>query len=318
MKNKVILSSSSIDKHGDMITKGDLESRANTINGPKSVKSTIDHKRDLPPQGKIVNAEIIEKEGVSYLIADDVHYDIYEDLVWDHNLIKASCSNDKRPFNLENREASNKSIINLDPHIFKSKGEIEKYLSEFESIDHELEFVEYSRKAEFSDPEIIINLAKYWLVYKLLRPIVQKSTEKVVEKISDKITEDTEALYDLIKKSIIKLGGRIKPSKKRLSYVIQIAGKPEIELFAKIEQPNDLIKALKKNKIKTVRDEIERISEFVEIEQIQFTLDNNKWKFNYLTTDKGETIGRKKSFKKRDHKREYIQANYKGDFRSIG
>lgn len=318
MNNKVILTSNVVDKHGDMMTKDALKSMANSINGSTSVKSTIDHKRDLPPQGKIANAEIIEKEGVFYLIAEDLYYDTYEDLDWDHNLIIASCSEDKRPFNKENKEASNKTIINLDPHIFKSGVEIEKYLSEFEGTDHELEFVEYSRKSEFNDPEIIIELSKYWFIYKLLRPMVQKSTEKVVETISDKIAEDAGKLYDFIRKSVIKLGGRLKPSKKKLSYVILITGKPEIELFAKIEHPDDLIKALKINKIKAVRNEIERFSEFVEIEQIQFTLDKKKWKFNYLTTDKGETIGRKKSFKKRDYKREYIQTKYKGDFRSIG
>ena len=103
------------------------------------------------------------------------------------------------------------------------------------------------------------------------------------------------------------MASRVSLKNRSINYIIKFPNESEIELFAKIKDPEVLIKALKGEKIEKLRSEIDEIRSHTSFEKIQFILtDKGRWKFNYLLTEKGEAIGRKRSFKKRDRVLEYI------------
>lgn len=120
------------------------------------------------------------------------------------------------------------------------------------------------------------------------------------------MSDEAVKFYDFIRKSIIELTSRLKPTKRLISYVIQLPGNPEIELFARIKDSEELINALQVRKVEKIKDDIDQLSKNFKVEKAQFILEKGKWKFNFLLTDKGEAIGTKKSFKKRDRKLEYV------------
>lgn len=167
MGNRIIISSDHVDSHNEVMTKEALESGAKIINGDRCVKWTVEHKRDIPPLGKIDDAEVIEKDGHFYLTANEVEYDTYEEIPWDKNLIKASCSTNSKPFNETSNEVPNHLTIHLDPHIFKTYDDYFNYQDRMEELESELISQEYGRKALINDPEIIIELAEYYFLYQI-------------------------------------------------------------------------------------------------------------------------------------------------------
>jgi len=289
------------------MTKLALESGAEIINGERKVRMGVQHKKDLPPLGKIINARVEESDGHYYLVAEQFEYDTYEDVSWNKDLVKASSSVDNHPFNEPDFDVPEKLEITVDRQNFKNYSDFESYLTFVESIHSEVQTGEFGRKAQINDPEIVLKLTEYFLVYKLLKPALEKTAKKISEKVSDKLTVESEKLYDFIRKSLKEFLLRVIPKNRPVSYVIKLAGKPEIELFAKITDPEMLIRALKQNKLEKLRDEIQAINVNVDFEKIQFILtEKGKWKFNFLLTEKGETIGRKVSFKKRDKMLELV------------
>ncbi|WKN30319.1 hypothetical protein PZB74_15245 [Porifericola rhodea] len=312
MTNRIVLSSDHVDSHGDVMTKAALESVAKIINGDRKVRCTVDHKRDLPSWGKLINARVEEIDGHYYLTAEQIEYDIYEDVDWNKDLIKASCSHNEQPFNDPDFDIPASLELSADPQNFRNYSEFRNYFNFIKSSDVDIKTQEFGRKALINDPEVVLRIAEYYFIYKLLKPTIDKTTKKISDKISDNLTEDTVKLYDFIKKSIKKFMLKAIPKNRPINYVIKLPGNPEIELFANITDAEKLIGALKPSKLKKVRDEIDQISENVLFEKIQFTLtEKGKWKFNFLQTDKGETIGRKTSFKKRDHLLELVKKKEK-------
>lgn len=311
MTERIIISSDHVDKHGDIMTKEALESGAKIINGDRCVKLSIDHKREVPPIGKIADAEVIEKDGHFYLTARQIYFDKYEEISWNSNLVRASCSSNNKPFNEPKSKISEKLIVSTDPHIFKTLEDFENYQTILKGLDSDIETEQYGRKALINDPEIILRLAEYYFIYKLLKPTVEKTIQKTTEKISDKLSDEAVRFYDFIRKSMSELASRIKPTNRPISYVIQVPGSPEIELFARIKESEDLIKALKPRKVEKIKNEMARFSDNFQIEKAQFVLEDGKWKFNYLLTTNGEAIGTKKSFQKRDKKLEYVNEKTK-------
>jgi len=306
MDDRIIMASDHEDSHGDIITESALQGMANTVNGERCVRWTVEHKRNIPPLGKIVDAEVVKEYGHNYLTVEQMKYDVYEELSWNRNLIKASCKTDNRPFVEVNFTPPKKLALEVDPSTFKSFDSFDVYSSSIKEFYPDTEIREYGRKSIINDPEIVIQLAEYYFLYKILKPFVEKTVEKSADRISDKLATDAEKFYELIRKASKEMVSKLKPTKKSISYVIKVPGKPEIELFARVKDAEDLIKALKPRKIEKVKDEMTEFSEKIKVEKAQFILEKGKWKFNYLLTDKGDAIGTKKSFKKRDRVLEYL------------
>ena len=180
------------------------------------------------------------------------------------------------------------------------------------STDDSFDTTLFGRKALLNDPEIVLRVAESYVIYKFLTFTVGKTIRKVSEKISTEIAEDSVKLYALIRASVKEMIRRANPKNRQINYVIKFPHESEIELFARIEDPEILIKALRAKKIAKLKTDIDDIRSHTKFEKIQFMLtDKGKWKFNYLLTEKGETIGRKIAFKKRDRMLEYISKKKK-------
>ena len=69
-----------------------------------------------------------------------------------------------------------------------------------------------------------------------------------------------------------------------------------------------LLKAI--SQISNVLNEIDNLKKNVDIAKVQFILSNKgKWKFNYLLTADGKSIGKKSTIKKREKRNEIILKN---------
>lgn len=304
---RIVLSSTHTDSHGDQMSLQALQQMAEIINGEIKVRHGVDHNREFPPIGRLGNAEIVEKEGAFYLTAVHVPYDKIENVDWDKDLVFESF-NDPAPFTEVKRDATEIFTVGLDPNNFES---IEKYnefvknLNYQNDIDFKLESI--MRKAVLSDPEVIITLTKSVFLYHLIKPTLEKIGDKIADKIADKTIDKSKEFYKFIKKTITQTVHYCIPKARPIMIVFEVTGEPHIELIAKTRDEEFVLNALKDKKLIKVQNEIESLSKKFEIDKVQFILtDKGKWKFNYLLTKKGESLGRRTTIKKRDRRMEVI------------
>ena len=310
MEDRVVIASNHRDSHNEIITKEALDMMAETANGPRKVRWGVEHKRQLPPLGRAEDAKVEEREGYYYLTVRQVEYDTYEPVAWNSDLIKASFSDDQSPFVEPEFEPPSRLELSIDPNDFKSRSAYDEYIDYLGKLNSDLDTNEFGRKALLNDPEVVLRVAEYYLLYKFLTPVLSDTVKKVSDSISTKIAQDSGKLYDLIRNSMKEMILRINQKNRPINYVIKFPSESEIELFARTRNPEILINALKDKKVRKLRSGIDEIRSHTDFEKIQFILtDKGKWTFNYLLTSKGEAIGRRVTFKKRDRVLEYISKN---------
>ena len=74
-------------------------------------------------------------------------------------------------------------------------------------------------------------------------------------------------------------------------------------MLARTKDEKLVLKGLRDKQLEEIRKEIDSLTKHVEIAKVQFLLsEKGKWKFNYLITETGQTIGKKEIFKKREHR----------------
>ncbi len=301
MKNKIIMSSSRKDKHGDIMSKQLLEKAVEDINSKHKLRWTIDHKRELPPLGRIDNAELLDKDDHYFLAAEPVKYSNREEISWDNTLIKESFDEPIYFTEIVNTPAD-EFEISLDKNNFSSFEIYEKLNKDILALSEEkVELAMHGRKAEIPIPEIVLTISKYGVLYLLLKPFVEKIAEKLAEDTYDETKKRLKQFSNYVAKVVKLTREKALPKKRKLVTIFELHGTPHIELFARTDDPSLISKGLTEKNLCLVRDEVERLSQFVEIGKIQFVLsENGKWKFNYLLTVKGEAIGKKSIFKTRD------------------
>lgn len=296
---RTVISSTHLDRHGDIISREALEQMASTINDQsKRVRMGVDHRREFPPLGRLENAEIVKKGDHYFLEADYCKYKNLTVVDWNSFLLM-EYFDDEFQFVEVSNEPSQSTIIFIDRQNFKSKKEIDDLVKAIKN-EHDVDIQYHGRKALIPDPEIIFQLTATGIFYHLIKPTIKKLGEKVADHFVDKV-------YNLIKKTTSKIFSHTIPKSKPVVVVFDIPGIPHIELIAKTRDQELLLKSLSEKKISLVREKIEELSKNVKIAKIQFLLDKKgNWKFNYLITKNGSSIGTKESFKKRNKKFELI------------
>jgi len=275
MASRITIASDHVDLHGDRMSKDALESMVAIVNGERKVRWGIDHQRDLPPFGRIANAILEEIEGHFYVTVEQIEYDTYEDVDWNNDLLKASFSTNQCPFNEPDFDIPAKFTVSIDPQNFTTPEDYEDFLNILRGADLNIATEEFARKALISDPEIAIRLTEAIFIYKLLKPIAKNIAKKASKEISNRIADDSGKLYSFIKESTIEMLSRVIPKNRPVNYIIKLPGIPEIELLARIKDPEILIKALKESRLKKLRREIDKIESNLNFEKIQFTLTGN-------------------------------------------
>lgn len=300
MNHRIVISSTHIDSHRDMMTKEALEKAVIDINSNRKMRWTLDHKRELPPLGLIDNAELIQKGEHYILTAQPFKYAIRREVEWD-NTLQLEAFDEEFIFTEIDNTPAESFQISLDHSNFSSFEEFEKLNRDIYELSNDVELSMHGRKSEIPVPEILLTISKYGALYLLLKPFVEKISEKLAEDFYDETKKQLKAFKSYLIKVVKLTRQKAIPKGKKLVTIIEIPGMPHIELFARTDDAELISKGLTEKNLVAVGQEINRLSQFIEIGKIQFVLsDKGRWKFNYLLTMKGETIGKKSSFRTRD------------------
>jgi hypothetical protein len=286
------------------MTKEALEQMVNSINcTDKMIRFGVDHRRDFPPRGRLENATLTEKDGYYYVETDFVEYDNTATVDWDNNLLIQYFDNSFQFAEVE-KEESKENSISIDPHNFSSFHEVKAFSDSLKADeDFAPKITFHGRKSEIPDPEIIFRFATAGLLYQILKPTAKKIGEKLAEGIADRTVEEAKKLVRFVEKSLKELFYRCVPKARPVAIVFDLPGKPHIELIARTKDEKLVLKGLRDKQLEEIRKEIDSLTKHVEIAKVQFLLsEKGKWKFNYLITETGQTIGKKEIFKKREHR----------------
>lgn len=174
-KYRTVISSSHVDRHGDMMTKEALEQMVSMINDNDSrVRMGVDHRRDFPPMGRLENAELVEKDGYFYVEADYVIFEKSGPVSWNKDF-KTEYFDTIFQFTEVDQEEATSISISVDPHNFNSFSEVsefKKYIESSNEVEVSVKF--HGRKSLIPDPEVVFQLTKSFLLYHLLKPTLKK------------------------------------------------------------------------------------------------------------------------------------------------
>ncbi|MCD8035053.1 MAG: hypothetical protein LUF83_12290 [Alistipes sp.] len=309
-KYRGIISTTHRDSHGDTMSLEALQDMVDCVNNVNTrIRMSVDHRKDLPPNGRIENAVLVQKEDYYAVEADFCEFEKREFVEWDNTLIKESF-NDKFTFKDVINEECTELSISLDPHCFKTKSDFDACTIPLQNIENNVPIKEELRKSILNDPEIIFHISGTFLFYQLLKPTIKKIGEKIADEISDQVIKQNKKILNLINQCIKEFLHRSIPKTRPANIIFDIPGNPHIELIARTRKDELIFKSLTGKRIAEVHTQIKEFSEHIEIAKIQFLLsDKGRWKFNYLYTTNGEVLGKKIAFDKRDRKFEMIEKN---------
>lgn len=193
---RIILSSSHLDKHGTVILREALESTLVIINGNRKPRLGLEHNQTFPPLGRINNGEVSRGEdGEYYLVADQEFFDLKERLTLSNGLelIRESFSGENFPFAECKFESHEVIEILYDPVNFDSYQNSKDFIKELiDSTEIEFKDSELMRKSEIPDPEIIIRITE------ILAIAIGIGFRKIPEKLCEAIGDDLVKFYSSV------------------------------------------------------------------------------------------------------------------------
>lgn len=317
MREKFIISSATVDRHGDYIPLEILQKSLNKLNGHKKMRYLVNHRRDIPPIGYFDNGEIQEINKIHHLLMEPIVFQNRISISWDSNLLSEDGG---KIISLIKKETNTLFQISFDKNNFLSDFILNKTEQKLKEINEgEIILEKNFRKSFIPDPQIILTLASF---YSFLKPLLSKIGEKFAEDIADDVYRFSKSNYQKLIKKIISSVSVLRrdmiPKHKVLHTIFEIPGTPDVELHIKSDDINKIEKALKPSKLKKVYKKIEIIQLQLNISEIHFIFSNkDNWDFSYLITEEGKVIGTKESFRKRDKLFERIELSPNKAF-SIG
>ena len=298
-KDRYVVSSTNLDKHGYLITKSALESMLPQLNGERKPRLGLEHIRTFPPFGAIMNGEIVKRHDENYyLTAEMVYFDKQEIITLSNGtqLLKESFSEGEYPFiECADNEITKLSIA-TDPVNYESRKDINDIYSLIkQETNLEFETEEFGRKSQLPDPETIIKITT--IIATSLGIVKSKMTEKLGEAIGD----DLAKFYKLISRLALETIKKVKPSNRPNNFVISYPNTDcNIELVITTNKADTVLNSLTKEKLNGIANKVEQLTN-LDPEKIQFVYnENDVWEFNYLLSKTGSVIGTIKSFNKRN------------------
>ncbi|MGG7661067.1 hypothetical protein [Dyadobacter sp. BHUBP1] len=260
----------------------------------------MEHRRDFPPMGRLENARVIEKGEFHYLLVEMAYFPDPQPVNWDLSLQIQQFSDPFQFVEVENISASSIEI-SFDTINFPSRNQAFTFADEIKrGAPEQIEVTFHGRKSDLPDPEILLRFVEFQALYEISKPLLKKLGEKAADKLVDSAVDSGSKVAKYLLKVLKDAFNQMIPLAKPVCVLFDIPGEPHIELLMKTRDESVLKKAFGKKRLDKVRAKIDELSKVVPIAKIQFVLTtDNKWKFNYLITKKGQTIGTKESFKKR-------------------
>lgn len=307
MSNKVTVSSTQKDLHGDTLSLEHLKKGVDTINGEKKMRMLINHRRDLPPIGYWTNGELEEKSDVYLLKAEPIPYKSRETLTGKTILIKetfeTSISFIERPYDEEQP-----ITLTFDKNNFESWDVVKKITQKLTTeSDEPIQVKHDTRKELIPDPRLIITLTTYYSIFHpLIKPFLKKIGEKIAEDIAEDVYKKTKEKSKKLIKDIKNYIGTVRkgalPKNKKLTTIFEIPGEPYIELHAKTDDADIIANALSGSRISKIHKQINDLNKLIELKEVHFKLnEKGQWKFTYLIGIDGSIIGTKDIISKRDY-----------------
>jgi len=154
---------------------------------------------------------------------------------------------------------------------------------------------------------VIVTLGTYYaVVHPFVSPFLKKIGEKIAEDVAGDVYEASKkrlkSVYEDVRKILTATGRHEKKLKTPKEVIFELGIDPRIELHAKSDDPDKIVKAISPARLAKVHKRIEELQLHVVIEEAHFSVnDNGQWYFTYLITDDGTLIGTKSIIKKRNH-----------------
>ena len=298
-RHKYVVTSTHIDKQGDVMAKSALDSMLPFLNGERKPRLGLEHIRTFPPFGVIMNGEIVKGQDEHYyLTADMVYFDKQEILTLSDGtrLVKEFFSEGEYPFVECTDDEVSKLSIATDRSNFENYSDINAIYNLIkQETNLEFDIHEFGRKSELPDPEIIIKITT--IIASTLGIIKSKITEKLGEAIGDDLVK----FYKLVSRLAVETIKKVKPANRPKNFVISYPNSEcNIELIITTHKADRVLESLAKDKLKSISDKVEQLTN-LDPQKIQFVYsDTDNWEFNYLLSKTGSAIGTIKSFNKRN------------------
>lgn len=304
MGDKVVISSTSVDSHGDKQSVELLKKGVESINSSSKMRMLINHRRDLPPLGYWDHAEVEERNTVSLLKAEPILYQKREIITSEKTtLIKESFD---YPIAFTGRfyEQNELTTVTIDKNNFQSWDVVDYITKKLTEESNEPIVVNFdTRKNLLPEPRIIISLATYYsVIHPLIEPLIKKVGENIAEDFYKKSKEKLKTLLTSVRSYIRSVREESLPKEKEMITIFEIPGTPYIELHAKTNDADFIVKSLSGNRLSKVHKRIKELNQTLTLKEVHFKLnDKGQWKFIYLITDDGAIVGTKEIMNKRDY-----------------
>jgi len=260
-RQKIILSSTHVDRHSDKNDKSVFEKILPTLTGSHRMRWLANHRRDLPPFGYISEVAIEEDGNHAYLVGETFPYEIRKEFEWDKNLFIEE-SSILFPFCDKFDGEIDQFKISVDKNSFKNFDDISKTGFEIGDIFKEdVKLAVHIRKAETNIPELILTLGTMHYVAKLIKPFTTKYLEVLGEKSGEGtaslIRKGLKAFGRAASKSFKLVLEKVTPKDKGMSLILEFPGddlNPHIFLFVKADRPEDIQKGFNEKNVNSVRE----------------------------------------------------------------
>ena len=295
------IASTHVDANNNVFTFGALQDLADQINNHvRKPPMWVNHDRTVPPLGMTTAARVEPIDEAHHQLL--VEYDVFPeplpvDLPNGESGYRQFSKKARHPFVTAEFEDGKGTVIGVDTDNFESREEVDRFFSDIRS-EQRAEFAasRIGRRALTNDPELIIKLslqaAGVWFGVRIA---------SVVAKVAEDImAEELKNVYRLIRTTIIKYASYARPKNRPITYVLQIPGTPNLELVSRTSDPHEVLMAFKYDTYSALCSDIAEFSRQFEPELIQFILGvDGKWRFNYLLTEDGISIGSRQSYSRR-------------------
>ncbi len=295
------IASTRVDRHNTVMTLQALEGMAGHFNGPRKPAMRVQHDRTVPPMGATVAAKI--------QLADDGHHELYAELdIFPDPVVvvlpdgtealEQHSEKERYAFTTAAVDIPDTIAVAVDYMNFQSHEALQQFFAELHDELH-TPFLEeqFGRKALISDPELVITLglkaAAIWLAV--------RAGSGLAAAVSDITKEETKKLYYTVRSMIFRYASFANPKNRPITYALRVPGTPNIEFVARSTDVNKVVIAFTDGSFSSVYEQVDTLRDKLNPEFIQFILSEEEvtWRFNYLLTHDGSTIGIKEAFNRR-------------------
>ncbi len=297
MKRRIVAATTHVDRHYHRLTKEGLERLARGYNGSEAGVLNVEHDRTLPPIGKMIEAWVEPTDDGEYqlVVMLEEFDDIYNVKLPDGTMLLGQrSSTDDRPFVSLHHTAPAQTDIAIDPTNFRSKEDLKAFL---QAIDEDTPITksQFSRKSWVNDAQTIITLSEPFLIYLLGRQAINK----IQGRLADEVADDAVRFYRLIRSVAVAMARYTVPKNRPITYIFVAPGKPTVEFAIRTTRPDEVYNMMQVEHLSRLLKEARSNELPLQAKTVQYLLQDGKWKFNYLLTDKGEVIGTQESFLRR-------------------